>query len=84
LEQARQNISNQKDSELLARQAEFASRKARAFACLLGHADAWAVRDADLEIIDTKKGTAEKPKPEESSRISEESSAKPSATKCLE
>jgi hypothetical protein len=46
-EQARQNISNQPDADLLGRHAEFASRKSRAFARLLGHADAWAAGDAD-------------------------------------
>jgi hypothetical protein len=77
LEQARQNISNQKDSELLARQAEFASRKPRAFAYLLGHADACAARDAHLESLGTQKAMAEKLE-EESSRNPEESSAEPS------
>jgi hypothetical protein len=48
LEQARQQIANQRDSELLGRQAEFASRKARAFAHLLGQADAWAVTHDSL------------------------------------
>jgi hypothetical protein len=58
LEQARQHIANQRDSELLARQAEFASRKARAFASLLGHADEWAAKHEhsnDLESFDSKK-----------------------------
>lgn len=36
LEQARQNISNERDDELLARQAAMASRRARTFATLLG------------------------------------------------
>lgn len=53
LEQARQQIANQRDSELLGRQAEFASRKARAFAHLLGQADAWAVTHDCLPTIGT-------------------------------
>jgi hypothetical protein len=47
LEQARQSISNERDEEQLARQAELVSRRARTFAELLGHADAWAVRSSD-------------------------------------
>jgi hypothetical protein len=47
LEQARQSISNERDEEQLARQAELVSRRARTFAKLLGHADAWAVRSSD-------------------------------------
>jgi hypothetical protein len=53
LEQARQQVTNQRDSELLGRQAEFASRKARAFAHLLGQADAWAVTHDCLPSIGT-------------------------------
>ncbi len=49
LEQARQNIANQKNSELLARQAEYASRNSRAFANLLGMGDAWAVANSQPE-----------------------------------
>jgi hypothetical protein len=49
LEQARQNIANQRNSESLARQAEFASRKARAFANVLGMGDAWAVANFQQE-----------------------------------
>jgi hypothetical protein len=47
LEQARQSISNERDHEQLARQAEIASRRARTFASLLGHADAWAARSTE-------------------------------------
>ena len=47
LEQARQIISNERDDEELARQAELVSRRARTFAKLLGHADAWAVRSSE-------------------------------------
>jgi hypothetical protein len=44
LEQARQSKSNERDEEQLARQAKLVSRRARTFAKLLGHADAWTVR----------------------------------------
>lgn len=47
LEQARQSNSNERDEEQLARQAELVSRRARTFAELLGHADAWAVRSPE-------------------------------------
>jgi hypothetical protein len=47
LEQARQSLSNERDDEELARQAELVSRRARTFAKLLGHADAWAVRSSE-------------------------------------
>jgi hypothetical protein len=43
LEQARQNVTNQSNSEELARHAAYASRKSRAFANLLAMGDAWAV-----------------------------------------
>jgi hypothetical protein len=56
LEQARQNISNQRNSELLAMHAEFASRKPRAFASLLGHADAWAANEIE-ESSDSESAT---------------------------
>mmetsp|Transcript_41962 Transcript_41962/g.64611 ORF Transcript_41962/g.64611 Transcript_41962/m.64611 type:complete len:249 (-) Transcript_41962:200-946(-) len=49
LEQARQNISNRPDADLLAMHAEYASRKSRAFARLLGRADAWAAGEADSQ-----------------------------------
>lgn len=42
---ARQNISRERDDELLARQASMASRRARTFATLLGQADAWAAKN---------------------------------------
>jgi hypothetical protein len=48
-EQARQSGSNQRNSELLAKQAEFATRKSRAFANLLGIGDAWAVAQQERE-----------------------------------
>jgi len=48
LEQARQNIRNERDDELLAQHAEMASRRARTFAALMGKADAWAAQhDSD-------------------------------------
>jgi hypothetical protein len=47
LEQVRQSITNERNEEQLARQAELASRRARTFATLLGHADAWAVRSSE-------------------------------------
>lgn len=40
LEQARQNLSNQRDAERLAEQAKQASSRARTFATMVGHADA--------------------------------------------
>jgi len=49
LEQARQTVTNQRNTELLARQAEFAARNSRAFANLLGMGDAWAVAQQELE-----------------------------------
>ena len=50
LEQARQNIANQRDDEQLARQAKMASSRARTFATMLGQADAWAARDNDSSM----------------------------------
>jgi hypothetical protein len=50
LEQARQQVSKQKNAELLAQHAEYASRNARAFASFLGKADAWAVKN-DEEVL---------------------------------
>lgn len=47
VEQARQNITNERNDELLAHQASNASRRARTFATLLGRADAWAANDTD-------------------------------------
>lgn len=49
LEQARQILCNQRDDDLLARQAEQASRRARSFATLLGQADAWAATSKEEE-----------------------------------
>jgi hypothetical protein len=51
LEQARQNIANQRNSELLARQAELASRSSRAFANLLGIGDAWAAAGVQQQEV---------------------------------
>ena len=47
IEQARQNVSNQHNSELLAQQAQYATRNSRAFANLLGIGDAWAAAHQD-------------------------------------
>ena len=54
LEQARQQIANRKDAELLAGIAEVASRKARAFAAFLGQADAWAALDRSHIVTSTE------------------------------
>jgi hypothetical protein len=56
IEQARQNVSNQRNSELLAQQAQYATRNSRAFANLLGIGDAWAAahQDGDDEDDDRK------------------------------
>ena len=45
LEQARQNLSNQRDAERLAEHAKMASSRARTFAIMVGHADALAARE---------------------------------------
>jgi hypothetical protein len=56
IEQARQNVSNQRNSELLAQQAQYATQNSRAFANLLGIGDAWAAahQDGDDEDDDRK------------------------------
>lgn len=58
LEQARQQITKQKNAERLAQHAENASRNARAFATFLGKADAWAVKNDD-EVLAAAETTNE-------------------------
>ena len=58
LEQARQQITKQKNAERLAQHAENASRNARAFATFLGKADAWAVKNDD-EVLAAAETTSE-------------------------
>jgi hypothetical protein len=43
-EQYRQTVTQSRDDEKLAKKARQTSRRARNFACLLGQADAWAVK----------------------------------------
>jgi len=56
LEQARQNISNERNEELLARQASMASRRARTFATLVGQADAWVVNAENSQELNIESG----------------------------
>jgi hypothetical protein len=51
LEQARQDLVSARDSERIARQAAQASKKAVAFASLVGRADAWAAHGPEADEL---------------------------------
>lgn len=57
LEQARQFLAQEQDDEALARVALESSRKARAFAALLGEADSAAVKQMQLDDISPPRQT---------------------------